>query len=285
MDILITGAGGFLGRRVASRFRARSHKVLGLDVPGSPGHIELAIDLARVSAAEFERLVPAIDAVVHLASIVDFAPEFSARLNEVNVLGTQKVARLAGTRKALMIFTSSVSVHAVAEASIGRETPVSPSQPYGVSKWLGERIVEESGAKSLILRPAGMIGYHGPSHLRFNRTIHAAATEGTIPVVMGRGAGRRNYAYVGDVADAIVEAAERGTQGLEYYGGRDPLSVAEMARQICDVFLPGRTPRFEEGPEATDQIVEVSRNLKTPRTFNEALSEMKEEYAANRAAQ
>ncbi|MGZ3426865.1 MAG: NAD-dependent epimerase/dehydratase family protein, partial [Polyangia bacterium] len=116
MQVLLTGATGFLGSHVARALVAGGHTVRALARPGSSRAIlsdvpELewvtgdVVDVGSLRAA-----VRGCEAVVHAAAVVAFAPKEAAKQREVNVEGTRHVldaARAAGVRR--LVHTSSVA--------------------------------------------------------------------------------------------------------------------------------------------------------------------------------
>ncbi len=284
MKYVVTGGNGFLGRHVNTELEHAGHEVISLDLRSGSDERHIAVDLGSVTLKHLGDLIPEVDWIIHLASVVNFTPTFDRKLFEANVLGTLKIAELAREKNAKVIFISSVAVHPSGDTSLGASSPINPSQPYGLSKWLGEQILESLGVPAVVVRLAGIIGAYGPAHLRLNTAIRDAALNGTVPTITGKGNGRRNYIYVRDAARAIRTISEESIGGLHYYGGPEPITIAEMATQICSTFLGGADPHFSNGAEAPDQLVEVSRQLPGPRSFRLALEDMQREYNANRVS-
>jgi UDP-glucose 4-epimerase len=153
---------------------------------------------------------------------------------------------------------------------IDAQTPIRPDTDYGKSKVLAEELISASGCKAAMVRLGGIFGRRGPDHLGLNRAIRAAA-EGRPPTVVGTGRALRNYIHVDDAAEALAQAAVSGLTGTHLLAGSQVLSIADMLQAVCDAYLPGTTPVRADGPEAADQVVEVSGALRPSRPFAEAL--------------
>lgn len=150
MNALVTGASGFIGRRLVARLLRAGCSVTAFvrspgslpDLPG--GGPTLAYGVVEDRAA-VERAATGCDVVVHLAAASGVVDE--ARVFAVNVGGTENVlaaTRAAGARR--IVFTSTVSA---ARERLG---------PYGRSKRLAEERVRAAGVPFVILRPSLVYG-------------------------------------------------------------------------------------------------------------------------------
>lgn len=178
--VLVTGANGFVGKRVCSRLRKEGYAVRGAvrhyapccddDVRWSAtlnGEIVSVGDIDE--NIDWSTALDGIDVVVHLAARVHVMQEISKdpleSFRSVNVHGTERLARMAiekGVRR--FVYISSISVHGnstVARAYL-EEDEAQPSSPYAVSKWEGElalrKIERESNLDVVIVRPPLVYG-------------------------------------------------------------------------------------------------------------------------------
>lgn len=154
MRIIVTGSSGFLGRHVAAHLEGSGHAVLGVDTnpppPGLPQWAHVTADLTDLAAAL--ELVRDADAVVHIAAIPRPTGRTAGDVFHTNVTAAFNVveaARLA--RIPRLVYASSFSVlgYPFGEPFVPpRSLPVDEQHPahaqdaYGLSKWLGEEIVE-----------------------------------------------------------------------------------------------------------------------------------------------
>ena len=152
MKIIVTGSSGLLGRHVASAFVEAGHDVLGIDTvaPGDGGWTHISTDLTDLGTTL--QLVRQCDAVVHIAAIprpVGKAPAEVFKTNVAISYNVVEAAALSGAKR--FIYASSFSVlgypfaetlAAPAYLPIDENHPVGAQDAYGLSKWLGEEIVE-----------------------------------------------------------------------------------------------------------------------------------------------
>jgi len=273
--VLVTGGTGFVGRATVTALVAAGWQVtLGgrrkeTDVGEALCYFDLADPISMMVLADHGPF----DVIVHLGAHVGLAGVVAADMYAPNVLATGHLAQLAKEWDAHLVFASTVIVGGVRSEHITMESPTLADTAYAQTKWLGEQLIEASSASHCILRIAGVFGLHGPAHLGLNRAIEGALC-GNRPVLLGAGSALRNYVYVKDVARAISQVLDVRITGRHLLAGSETLSVAEMLGAICDTFLPGQSPEQKEGGEASDQVVETSVALPTPRRFREALADI-----------
>ena len=154
MRVVVTGSSGFLGSHVADHFAAAGHAVQGVDAnpPAArpPSWQHTTADLTSPGVAS--KLIGDADAVVHIAAIPRPTGRDAADVLRTNVTSTFNVveaARLAGAPR--LVYASSFSVlgypfgepfTAPHFLPIDESHPIHAQDAYGLSKWLGEEIVE-----------------------------------------------------------------------------------------------------------------------------------------------
>lgn len=151
MHVLLTGAGGVVGRFVAPALAAAGHRVTRL---GRTGDVVWSLDDERPA-------LPAADALVHLA--FDHVPgryrggegEDPARFRRRNLDGTLRLFDAAG--RARIVFLSSRAVYGDhRRGQLLKETDApEPDSLYGEVKLAAERALGERGAA---LRATGVYG-------------------------------------------------------------------------------------------------------------------------------
>ena len=142
--ILVTGAAGALGYRVALGLRQRGHEVRGFDRQPQrlPGEHRIA-NLLDVGA--LQNAAKGMDTIVHVAAVPD-RQNFAEELVPNNIVGTHnvfEVARLEGIQR--VVNTSSIRVVGGLDwesTRIGLDAGYAPGDHYGISKVTGELIGE-----------------------------------------------------------------------------------------------------------------------------------------------
>lgn len=165
-NVLVTGSGGLLGRHVVRELVERC-AVSGFDVKRSPESIPQTIgdvtDLAALRAACDGR-----DAVVHVAARPNIWSGSGEDILRVNVMGTWNVlqaAEDAGVARVALCSSDSVmgftvmssALRAPEYAPVDAAHPLRPTDPYALSKLIGEQIgrsfVERGKLEVVALRP------------------------------------------------------------------------------------------------------------------------------------
>jgi len=209
MNILVTGANGFVGKALCNFLRCDSLNVVGA-VRGQAKAGEITIGNIGPET-DWSHALRGCDVVIHLAArvhqLLDVASNPLIEYRRVNVLATEKLARAAadaGVKR--LIFLSSVKVNG--EKSPGRaflenDLP-NPQDAYAISKWEAENslrlISDETGIEVVILRPTLV---YGPGvGANFLQLMQVVDNGSLLP--LGAIRNRRSLLYLGNLVDAIA---------------------------------------------------------------------------------
>ncbi len=242
MKIFITGATGFIGRRLVDRLLSGGHEVVALvrnKEHGLPKGIEIAYGDV-LTPDSFKESGQRCDRLYHLAALITFVPEHKAELLRVNGQGTINVLAAAGrwnvpcsvvVSSACTIGLSHSKKDILDENSILREG-LAENNPYLASKILAERAALEytDSQKVVIVNPTTVYG-PGDKTLNSGTLILKIARAAILPVPPGGS----NVVDVDDVVDGIIAAGERGKSGKRYILGYHNLSFSEIFSTITEV--------------------------------------------------
>ena len=218
MLVLVTGATGFLGRRVVPELRAHHHEVRCLvHTPGRervfpPRSVDVhygdVLDPDAVAAAFYD-----VEAVVHLVGAIRQRKGRSYdQINRQAVVNVLAAAKDAGVK------------HFINVSVIGANS--NPSYPYLHSKWWGDQAVVNSGLPYTILQPSVLFG----SGDEFLNAIAGLVRVFPLVPVVGSGRNRLQPAAAEDVARCI--ALTVGRESLKgktiELGGPQQLSYNEI---------------------------------------------------------
>ncbi len=219
--ILVTGATGFIGCRVAEILRLRE----GFEVravvrnPGKAARLaRLDVEMVQFDLEQdkgFEELVEGCDAVIHCA--VGTAYGEPKRIHKVTVDGTRKLAR-AALKKGVKCFVhvSSMAVYGSEISGLIDESfpaKPDPGSVYGESKAKAERVVQyyvKKGLPAVIFRPARVFG---PFGFTFVTNPLQAMVEGRF-AWKGSPDTPCDMIYVDNVVEAFVCALYADPEGL-----------------------------------------------------------------------
>jgi dTDP-4-dehydrorhamnose reductase len=224
MKLLVTGAGGMLGRDVVLAAANAGHQVVGY------GHTELDVcDHAAVAAkAEAERP----DVVINCAAWtdVDGAEEAEADATAVNAEGAGAVAAAAAAVGATVVYVSSDYVFDGAKGSPYVETDqTAPLSAYGRSKLAGEEATAAANKRHFIVRSAGLFGVGGANFVE--TMLRLAADHGEVLVVRDQ---VTSPTYTWHLAFGIVRLIEGVEHGIHHMAATGSCSWYELAREIFE---------------------------------------------------
>ena len=221
--MLVTGATGYLGRRVVKALRSHDHQVRCLvHIPGREAvfndpdldiHYGNVTDPLALRAAIYD-----VDALIHMVAIIREGK--GATFESINHQGTKNVAAAAvqaGTK------------HYVQVSAIGAQD--NPSFPYLRSKWMGEQAVQACGIPYTLLRPSIIFGEGD----EFTNALAGLVRAFPIVPIAGTGTNLLQPIAVDDVVECIL-----ATVGNEAYmgrtveiGGPDHLSYSDIVQTVA----------------------------------------------------
>jgi UDP-glucose 4-epimerase len=251
--VLVTGGAGFIGSHLVKRLLGHAREVIIQDNL-STGSLE---NLREVKAARFVRgeitdrsltgkLVSDIDAVIHLAAIVDHETclRSPALAHQVNVSGTQVLLEEARRHDVhRFVYASSAAVYGHAsQLPIKEDSALAPISPYGVSKARAERHCIEYatnyGMSVICLR---FFNVFGPRQTA--RQYSGVITEfmknlrgGKPPVIHGDGLQTRDFVNVQDIVDAILLAIDSETaEGVFNVATGIETTIEDLALKLISI--------------------------------------------------
>jgi dihydroflavonol-4-reductase len=254
MNVLITGANGFLGTHLARKALERGWRVRGLCLPGTDTKIlaELGAQIIEGDVTRPESLAGScddIEVVFHVAGTtlewhIDPAVPY-----KINALGTRNICReaaKAGVRRL---------VHTASAATLGSKPPnrdltdetvlwdLWDTGIYSRSKFLGEHEALAAGARGLdvvICCPHQILGEEdfGPST---PGRIVILFRQGKIPFYIDVVS---QFVNVKDVAEGHLLAAEKGKRGERYILGGPELVNMKIFFTACAELTGRAAPKF-----------------------------------------
>ncbi|MGH9174400.1 MAG: NAD-dependent epimerase/dehydratase family protein [Vicinamibacterales bacterium] len=257
MRVLVTGGTGYLGRAVVRALTAAGHEPVVLAREASRSGLPArTIDADIRDAAAIDRAAEGCDVICHLAALVALWRARREDFDEVNVGGLRNVLEVTARRGLRLIHTSSF----LALPPSGRSTPI-VANDYQRTKVIAEREADaaaKSGASIVRLYPGVIYGPGVASEGNLVGRLVEDHLAGRLPGIVG--ANRIwSCAWIEDVAEAHVRAAERAAPGSAYALGGENLPLMRVFEIVEAHTRTARPHRIPSGVATAIGAVEEAR--------------------------
>ncbi|MCC7146390.1 MAG: NAD(P)-dependent oxidoreductase [Phycisphaeraceae bacterium] len=247
--VVVTGAGGFIGRHLAEHLAEETAsgqpkwRVIGVDLhfhaspSASKGVFEIVQGDFRDSAL-MQPVLQGAKVVYHLAAahLQKSLPDSAYR--DINVHSLKPLltaARAAGVRR--FVHVSSVGIYGNLKTwPADEEAPKEPQSIYGITKLEGEiqalQLGKELGLEVAVIRPAWVFGPGCPRTAKLYRALRKGRF-----IMIGRGDNLRHPLYIDDLVAAMKLAAEHPQAVGETFiiAGPQPISTRQLVEEYCQV--------------------------------------------------
>lgn len=248
-NILVTGAGGFLGYHLANFLSDLGHRVDGMDIHFADKPIDGRKPLFNVIKQDFrswegtKKALAGKDVVFHLASAHLQISLDESNYWDINVHGLRGLleeAHNCGLKR--FVHISSVGAYGKLETVPADETtPCHPQSIYGETKLAGEQEVINFGKEKelpyVILRPAWIYGLGCPRTAKLHRMLKKKRF-----IMIGKGNNKRHPMYIKDMLESFRLAMERDEAlgEIMIIGGDQIITTKELVDSFSKVLnLPG----------------------------------------------
>jgi dTDP-glucose 4,6-dehydratase len=266
IEILVTGGTGFIGSAVVRKAIKQGYRVVNIDALTYAANAENLVSVAGHENYSFERIdirdrvqlshvfrkyKP--DAVMHLAaeSHVDRSIDGPVDFIETNIVGTFNLLDASrcywenrGKPKTFRfhhVSTDEVYGSLPADPTVlfTEDTPYDPRSPYSASKASSDHLVrawhETYGLPILITNCSNNYGpFQFPEKLIPIIILNALA-EKPLPIY-GDGSNIRDWLFVGDHANSLLQVLQNGEVGRTYnIGGNNELTNLQLVKIVCGI--------------------------------------------------
>jgi len=273
MNILVTGACGFIGTNLCASLLEDGFHVSGVDSFTSnyeskvkrqnqrdlekfKGFNLIECDLLN---SDLDKILQGVDIIFHLAGQPSvhnsWGEDFQVYSNRNTVL-TQKLLQAASkTKLTRFVNSSSSSVYGRVTSTPTKESDERrPISPYGVTKLAAENLVtlygSEFGMSTVSLRYFTVFGPRQRPDMAFNKLIEAGRKKEIFPL-HGDGSQIRDFTFVGDVVEAnkLAAFADLSLSSVFNIGGGSPVSMVDAIVMLEEIMgLKIRTNFTPLGP-------------------------------------
>jgi len=280
MNVLVTGASGFIGRNVLLR-APRDWQIVAVchrstDVEGFVRQHQLAhvrvlrCDLTdAVSVSDLAASATAFDACLYLAANGDPAqsvdrPAWDLRLNTLAL-----VTCLERIRFGHVVYVSSGAVYDGLSGPVTPATPVTPRLPYAISKLASEHYLRAFAERTKTIgsfvnvRFFGAFGPYEPPRKITTRWLQGLMAGQREFVVRGNGENLIDFMYVDDAVDGLLAlTAAAGYSGTVDFASGTPVSVNAVVQTMARVLGVSVAIRHEGHTEEYIQFRSVDTTMR-----------------------
>jgi nucleoside-diphosphate-sugar epimerase len=285
--VIVTGAAGWLGRRVVRALAGKLEDGAGVDlavgkirclVPAGEEtrdllacNAEIVTGDLRDADARKALLADSAGAIVlHLAGVIH--PQRVAEFDAINHRAAKALAedsRRAGVRRFVAMSSNSpIGVNARPDDRFDETSPYHPYMGYGRSKMLMELALRDmigrpDAPEITIVRAPW---FYGPGQPPRQTLFFTMIRDGKFPLV-GDGNNRRSMAYIDDLARGtlLATASKAGANEIFWIADENPYAMRDIIATVRDVLrddfgrkVMDRTPQF---PAIVGTIAETADRL------------------------
>lgn len=272
--VLITGGAGFIGSHLTDALLAKGHSVRILDDLSTGKRSNLPLDNPALEliegdvadAALVARVMAGCSAVAHLAAVasVQASVDDPVRTHQSNFIGTLNVCeamRQSGVKRVLFASSAAVYGNNGEGESIDEETPKAPLTPYASDKLASEFYFDfyrrQHDLEPVVFRFFNIYGPRQDPSSPYSGVISIfseRAQKGLPITVFGDGEQTRDFVYVEDLVDLLVQAIEKPEVevGAVNVGWNQATTLKQMLQALAAVV--GDLPPISYGPARSGDI-------------------------------
>lgn len=272
--VLVTGASGFVGRRLCQRIINDGGQVRR--ALRSSSELEGVVVGELAPDTDWSLALEGMESVVHLAARVhvmhETAEDAMAEFRRVNVGGTLNLARQAaesGIKR--IVFISSIKVNGeqtTAGVPFTASDIPSPKDPYAISKWEAEQglfdLVTKTGMEVVIIRPPLV---YGPG-VKANFLSMMRWLSRGIPLPLGAIQNYRTLIALDNLVDLIITCIYHPAAANQVFlaGDGEDLSTTELLERLGNAL--GKPARLLQVPA---KVLEIMATMAGKRDFAQRL--------------
>lgn len=287
MNILVTGAAGFIGSHLAERLVQAGHRVRGVDSfspfydprrkrENAQNLTACGVDILEgdLAADDLRPFLEGVDAVFHLAAQPGLSAETEpGTFVRNNVRATQRLVDVCteSPRLRALVYASSSSVYG-ADATVAEDGPLAPVSAYGRTKLEAERVIQDTAPTAdwdaCILRLFSVYGPRERPDKLIPTAIQCALSGEPFPLFRGSEHHRRSFTYVGDAVDGLVAALNRFARcagEIINLGAPTSVSTMEVLDHVADItrqpLCIRRVPARTGDQRQTEACIDKARRL------------------------
>jgi dTDP-glucose 4,6-dehydratase len=254
-QVLITGAGGFIGSRLVMELVQKGASVKAFVRYNSrgdtgllrllPSEVQSKIELIGGDIRDpqaVESAVADVDTIFHLGALISIPYSYyhPVEVVETNITGTLNILLASQKNNCKLIHTSTSEVYGTAlYVPIDEKHPLQGQSPYSASKIGADKLVESFyrsfNVKSVTVRPFNTYGPGQSARAVIPTIITQALTQDVIQ--LGNLDTVRDFTFVDDTVNGFIKAAETDGVFGEVFnlGTGSEITIGDLAQEIIQL--------------------------------------------------
>lgn len=290
MKLLITGASGLLGHKIAQLALKKGHEVYSI-YKDHPINLGTPIKLDLTNQSETSKVIAQLkpEAIIHTAAYTNVdGCEINKHLAwKVNAEATKHIAIASTNINAHLTYVSTDYVFDGEKGLYAEEDQPNPISHYGYTKLKGEEFTKKHGQEWCIARTSVIYGWAQTQKLNFATwIINNLKQQKEVKILTDQYV---SPTFNTNLAKMLQEIAEKRTTGILHTAGATRVSRHEFALKLAQVFNLNanliRQAKMNEIPWKAKRPKDSSLNIgkansllnAKPLKLNQALKKMKEE--------
>ena len=251
IEIMVTGANGFIGKRLVNEFLNKGWHIIAvcrdLERLKEINHHNLKViqyDLED-SIEVLNNKIESVDVICHLAALIPRDLEdnkLAEKCYNVNSLGTLKLMEFGISKNIKrFIYYSSGNAYDYSDNPVNEDFKMYPSKKatyYLASKLIGELYVEHFRVKKMlnatIFRPSSVYGYGMNQNEFIYKSIEKLSNNLEIEI-QNDDIYKTDFVYVEDIIKATSLSIERNIDGIFNLGSGNHYSLRSVAKIIANI--------------------------------------------------
>jgi UDP-glucose 4-epimerase len=266
---LVTGGAGFIGSHLVRALLARGDDVVVLDNLSTGARANLAdlpVELLVADLGEADPVRAAtrgVDTVFHLGAMISGPASLDnpASCYRTNVLGSLHVLEAARRERVRrVVLASSCAVYGDRDGPVAEDAASRPMSPYASSKLAMEDLARlytsAMDLQTVCLRFFNVYGPRQDVHSPYAAVIPLfieGLLDGRPPTIHGDGGQSRDFVFVEDVVQAMLQAAQAAAAGQLFNIGQGQSRTVLKLAEVLAALVPG-SPAPVFGPAREGDI-------------------------------
>ncbi|MDE1863082.1 MAG: NAD(P)-dependent oxidoreductase [Thaumarchaeota archaeon] len=258
LEVLVTGAGGFIGGRLVGRLVQRDDSVSAL-LRGKEGY-EMGARMVKgdLTIPDFELKDVPCEVVYHLAAV--WPGEKNKKIQRrINYDGTVNLFSKIRDKAKFLVYVSGLGVFGDTKGKmIDEDTPLNPGTEYARIRLEAQEFLKENCSKCGISFSVAYLGDVYGNGGWFRSMMVERIMRNSFRI-LGDGKYYRSFIHVEDAVSALISIAEKNQKGQSFVlTDSNPVAFSEFVNFVCSRLgkdVPGTIPAFIARPSLGSDFV------------------------------